>query len=158
MTFPLCHITHNAFHKIDKFLKIFWYIPNTYFNATLILSKQLQLFRFAEWNIHCKLQKQALNSFIAPSTDLLKLSKFLYTPTMSRCIILHFVLSKNNLWALLWGKGISELWEFPFLSKICVGFGTQLIETTKFIPTVINEKWYTDKIISPLMKEQASSS
>jgi len=38
--------------------------------------------------------------------------------------------------------------EFPFISKIHVGFGTQLMKTTKFIPTVINEKWYMDKIIS----------
>jgi len=42
-------------------------------------------------------------------------------------------------------QGISELREFPFISKIR---GTQLMETTKFIPMVINEKWYTDKIIS----------
>ena len=47
----------------------------------------------------------------------------------------------------LWCKGISELGEFHFISKIHVSFGTQLIETTKFIPMVINGKWYTNKII-----------
>jgi hypothetical protein len=56
-----------------------------------------------------------------------------------------FILGKNNLWVLLWGKGISEVQEFPFISKICVGFETQLIETTKYIPTVISETQYADK-------------
>ena len=93
-----------------------------------------------------KIAKQALNSFIAPSTGLLKLCKFVY---ISR-LILYFILSKNNLWALLWGKGISELQEFPFISKICIGFGTQLIDITKFIPMVINEKLYTDKSLAPI--------
>jgi hypothetical protein len=60
--------------------------------------------------------------------------------TMQIYIILHFILSKNNLWVLLWGKGISEVQEFPFISKIRVGFETQLIDTTKYIPTVIKEK------------------
>ena len=56
-------------------------------------------------------------------------------------------MSKNNLWVLLWGKGISEVREFPFISKIRVGFETQLIETTKCIPTVINESGSTDIFI-----------
>jgi len=37
--------------------------------------------------------------------------------------------------------------EFPFISKIRVGFETQLIETTKCIPTVINEKVGADIFI-----------
>jgi hypothetical protein len=56
-----------------------------------------------------------------------------------------FILGKNNLWVLLWGKGISEVQEFPFISKIRVSFETQLIETTKYIPTVISETRYADK-------------
>jgi hypothetical protein len=44
-------------------------------------------------------------------------------------------------------KGISEMREFPFISKICVGFETQLIETTKCIPMVVNETGATDNFI-----------
>ena len=40
---------------------------------------------------------------------------------------------------MLWGKGISELQEFPFISKFRIGFETQLIETTKCIPMVYDE-------------------
>jgi hypothetical protein len=55
------------------------------------------------------------------------------------CIIYNFISSKTNQWVLLWDNGISEVQEFPFISKIPVGFETQLIETTKCIRTVINE-------------------
>jgi hypothetical protein len=58
-----------------------------------------------------------------------------------------FILSKNNLWVLLWGKGISEVWEFLFISKFRIGFETQLIETTKCIPVVINEMGGADIFI-----------
>ena len=40
------------------------------------------------------------------------------------------------MWVLLWGKGISELKEFPFISKFRVGFETQLMDTSKCIRTV----------------------
>jgi len=96
-------MTHNTFHKIDKFLKIFWYIRNTYFNTAIIFSWEITIISFAKWNIHWKLWNQALNSFIAASTDLLKLSKFVYTLTMSRCIIHHSEHKQPVSPAVRWG-------------------------------------------------------
>ena len=60
-------------------------------------------------------------------------------------------MSKSNTWVSLWGKGISELKEFPFISKFHVGIKTQLMKTSKahlhgkhYCPTIISETWYTD--------------
>jgi hypothetical protein len=55
-------------------------------------------------------------------------------------IILQFYSEQKQSLSLALRQGISEVQEFPFISRIRVGFETQLIETTKYIPTVINEK------------------
>jgi hypothetical protein len=55
------------------------------------------------------------------------------------------------MWVLLWGKGISELKEFPFISKFRVGIKAQLMKTSKahlhgkhYCPTIISETQYVD--------------
>ena len=52
------------------------------------------------------------------------------------------------MWVSLWGKGISELKEFPFIFKFCV---SQLMTTSKahshgkhYCPTIISETRYAD--------------
>jgi len=55
-------------------------------------------------------------------------------------IILQFYSEQKQSLSLALRQGISEVQEFPFISQICVGFETQLIDTTKYIPTVIKEK------------------
>jgi hypothetical protein len=55
------------------------------------------------------------------------------------------------MWVSLWGKGISELKEFPFIFKFRVGIKTQLMKTSKahshgkhYCPTIISETRYAD--------------
>ena len=85
-------------------------------------------FTCTKLNIHGKELEQALNSFIAPSTSFLKSTKFVNTLALHLYIILNFILTKNNLWVLLWGKGISEE---EFYIQNPRQFETQLIKTTK---------------------------
>ena len=49
----------------------------------------LPIFNLAKWKVHPKLLKQVLDSFIAPSTGLLKSSKFLYTLHIPTYIIMY---------------------------------------------------------------------
>ena len=51
--------------------------------------KKLLIFSLAKPKVHSKLLKQALDSFIAHSTGLLKSSKFLYTLHIPTYIILY---------------------------------------------------------------------
>ena len=55
------------------------------------------------------------------------------------------------MWVSLWGKGISELKEFPFIFKFHIGIKTQLMKTSKahshgkhYCPTIISEMRYAD--------------
>ena len=55
------------------------------------------------------------------------------------------------MWVSLWGKGISELKEFPFIFKFRAGSETRLMKTSKahshgkhYCPTIISETRYTD--------------
>ena len=55
------------------------------------------------------------------------------------------------MWVSLWGKGIWELKEFPFISKFRVSIKTQLMKTSKahshgkhYCPTIISETRYAD--------------
>jgi hypothetical protein len=55
-------------------------------------------------------------------------------------IILHFHSEQKQSVSLALRQGHFRSAGIFFISKIHIGFGTQLIETTKYIPTVINEK------------------
>ena len=58
--------------------------------------------------------------------------------------MLHCYSKKNNPVSLALRQGHFELREFPFISKFRISFETQLIETTKCIPTVYDEMRYVD--------------
>ena len=62
---------------------------------------------------------------------------FLYT-CYTEVYDITVILSKIILWVLLWGKGISELRKFPFISKFRIGFETQLMLQNVF-------PWFTMK-------------
>ena len=70
---------HNTFQEISNISEIFHNILGTYRNAVLKFYEKSRSLCFAKQNIHWKLLKQALNSFIAPSTGLIKSWEFLYT-------------------------------------------------------------------------------
>jgi hypothetical protein len=60
----------------------------------------------------------------------------LHTRYILKCKYIFFQSNDNHYALLNRGKGISELKEFPFISKFCVGFEIQLMDTTKFSCTV----------------------
>jgi hypothetical protein len=59
-------------------------------NILNFFSEQLQLFSHVKGKTHSKQPKQALDSFIAPSIGLLKLSQFAYALLVSIYIMPHF--------------------------------------------------------------------
>ena len=56
---------------------------------------------------------------------------------------MHFYFEKKQYVSLAL-RNISELKEFPFISKFCVGFKTQLMSLTKTLLTVINVRQSAD--------------
>ena len=70
-------------HRIHIVMPLYFYL------------KTLLTFSLAKRKVHSKLLKQALDSFIAPSTGLLKSSKFPYTLHIPTYILLY-----SNFWQI----------------------------------------------------------
>ena len=99
---PDVYLAHNTLLNLCKYLTMCYiYIAMLRY----LFPEQFQSLRFAKWNIHRKLLKQPLNSFIVPSIDLLKLWEFLYTLTVWTYMMMHFYFEKKQYVSLALRNG-----------------------------------------------------
>src|ERR1700730_6600899 len=94
------------------------------------------MFQFTNAMCISKYQNKALDSITAPSTGHLKTSKKSPALRISTCIILYNYFQQMEPECLTLMPGHFRVAEFPFISKFRVDFQTQLMNPTKYIPTV----------------------
>ena len=143
-------VTHETKWNLPWYTMPFKYIFFCLFSGLILIPIiQWSLYTLAKWKIHWKLLKQALNSFIAPYTGFLKSWNFFYTLAILKFMMLHCYSKKNNPVSLALRQRHFRVTRISFYIQIPHRFWNSvnyLIETTKCIPTVINEMRDADNL------------